>query len=310
MATKVIRQPHLALAVIFSSVITLTVNHPGLEHGGYWEQAFAQPYFDNSTKRDVTTTIGKTAYLNCKVRNLGDRAVSWIRGRDLHILTVGGQRYTRDRRFQPLHADGSDEWTLRVVQPRAQEAGTYECQVSTEPKISQAFQLNVVVSRASISGSKELFVKRGSDFNLTCVVLESQGGTEPPLFIYWYKDGRVVNYSSRDLNDVTSESRGVTVVTDAASRSSRLHISSALPEDTGNYTCSPSSSLPDSTLVHVLNGEEPAAMQHGNSSSGSAALHIMWQDCVSCNKLNFLPLLLFCGSLPYHLKTVLALDTS
>ncbi|KAK9506645.1 hypothetical protein O3M35_008540 [Rhynocoris fuscipes] len=42
----------------------------------YWDQTFNQPYFDNSTRREVTTTVGQSAYLHCRVRNLGDRAVS------------------------------------------------------------------------------------------------------------------------------------------------------------------------------------------------------------------------------------------
>lgn len=41
----------------------------------YWEQPFSQPYFDNTTRREVTTTVGQTAHLHCRVRNLGDRAV-------------------------------------------------------------------------------------------------------------------------------------------------------------------------------------------------------------------------------------------
>ncbi|RZF48718.1 hypothetical protein LSTR_LSTR011348 [Laodelphax striatellus] len=44
--------------------------------GGYWDQHFSQPYFDNSTRREVTTTVGQAAQLPCRVRNLGDRAVS------------------------------------------------------------------------------------------------------------------------------------------------------------------------------------------------------------------------------------------
>jgi hypothetical protein len=92
----------------------------------------------------MTTTVGQSAYLHCRVRNLGDRAVSWIRKRDLHILTVGILTYTNDQRFQSLHSDGSDEWTLKVSSPQVRDSGTYECQVSTEPKISQAFRLNVV----------------------------------------------------------------------------------------------------------------------------------------------------------------------
>uniref|UniRef100_A0A182TAC7 Ig-like domain-containing protein n=1 Tax=Anopheles maculatus TaxID=74869 RepID=A0A182TAC7_9DIPT len=110
----------------------------------YWEQPYAQPYFDNSTKREVTATVGQSALLHCRVRNLGDRAVSWIRKRDLHILTVGILTYTNDQRFQSLHTEGSDEWTLRITSPQPRDSGTYECQVSTEPKISQAFRLNVV----------------------------------------------------------------------------------------------------------------------------------------------------------------------
>ncbi|EDS40972.1 conserved hypothetical protein [Culex quinquefasciatus] len=70
--------------------------------------------------------------------------VSWIRKRDLHILTVGILTYTNDQRFQSLHTEGGDEWTLRITSPQPRDSGTYECQVSTEPKISQAFRLSVV----------------------------------------------------------------------------------------------------------------------------------------------------------------------
>lgn len=70
--------------------------------------------------------------------------VSWIRKRDLHILTVGILTYTNDQRYQSLHSDGSDEWTLRITSPQPRDSGIYECQVSTEPKISLAFRLSVI----------------------------------------------------------------------------------------------------------------------------------------------------------------------
>lgn len=70
--------------------------------------------------------------------------VSWIRKRDLHILTVGILTYTNDQRYQSLHADGSEEWTLRITSPQPRDSGIYECQVSTEPKISLAFRLSVI----------------------------------------------------------------------------------------------------------------------------------------------------------------------
>ncbi|XP_063991219.1 T-lymphocyte activation antigen CD86-like isoform X4 [Diachasmimorpha longicaudata] len=213
-------------------------HHPN----SYWEQPFSQPYFDNTTRRETTTTVGQSAYLYCRVRNLGDRAVSWIRKRDLHILTVGILTYTNDQRFQAMHSDGSDEWTLKVTSPQVRDSGTYECQVSTEPKISQAYKLSVVVSKAEISGNAELYIKSGSDINLTCTVLQTP---EPPSFIYWYRGDHVINYSQRG---------GISVVTEKQTRTSRLLISRALPADSGNYTCAPSTAESASVLVHVLNG--------------------------------------------------------
>lgn len=75
---------------------------------------------------------------------LTDIQVSWIRKRDLHILTVGILTYTNDQRFQSLHSDGTDEWTLKISSPQVRDTGVYECQVSTEPKISLAYTLSVV----------------------------------------------------------------------------------------------------------------------------------------------------------------------
>ncbi|XP_049278709.1 protein sidekick-1-like isoform X1 [Anopheles funestus] len=251
----------LGLFFYYFVVIATVLNIISGEVQSYWEQPFAQPYFDNSTKREVTATVGQSALLHCRVRNLGDRAVSWIRKRDLHILTVGILTYTNDQRFQSLHTEGSDEWTLRITSPQPRDSGTYECQVSTEPKISQAFRLNVVVSKAKILGNSELFIKSGSDINLTCVALQSPA---PPSFIYWYKGGRVVNYSQRG---------GISVLTERQTKTSKLVIARAMPSDSGNYTCSPSSSDSASVVVHVINGEQPAAMQHGNSSANSVLIN-------------------------------------
>uniref|UniRef100_A0A182MCL2 Ig-like domain-containing protein n=1 Tax=Anopheles culicifacies TaxID=139723 RepID=A0A182MCL2_9DIPT len=218
------------IAAVINFVVICLADTLSPEMQMYWENHMVQPYFDNTTKREVTAIAGQTCQLHCRVKSLGDRAVSWIRKRDLHILTVGILTYTNDQRFQSLHTDGSDEWTLRITSPQARDSGVYECQVSTEPKISQAFRVNVVVSKANILGNSELFVKSGSDINLTCEALQSP---LPPSFIYWYKGGRVINYSQRG---------GISVLTEQQTRTSRLVISRASPSDSGNYTCAPSNS--------------------------------------------------------------------
>lgn len=68
---------------------------------------------------------------------------------------------------------------------------------------------------------------------------------EPPSFIYWYRGNNVINYSQRG---------GISVLTEKQTRTSRLLIARALPADSGNYTCAPSSSHAASVMVHVLNG--------------------------------------------------------
>lgn len=72
------------------------------------------PYFVNTSRSLVYTTLGRTVILECRVKNLGNRAVSWIRQSDLHILTVGETSYTNSLKFMPTHPRGSDEWNLRL----------------------------------------------------------------------------------------------------------------------------------------------------------------------------------------------------
>ena len=52
--------------------------------------------------------------------------------------------------------DGNwSEWTLRIRSAQVKDAGLYECQVSTEPKISRIYRLNVV-GNVSIGWSSSL----------------------------------------------------------------------------------------------------------------------------------------------------------
>jgi hypothetical protein len=45
---------------------------------------------------------------------LHEKKVTWIRHRDLHLLTVGKATYTPDNRFQSVHNPQNDEWSLKV----------------------------------------------------------------------------------------------------------------------------------------------------------------------------------------------------
>ncbi|CAD7014055.1 unnamed protein product [Ceratitis capitata] len=75
--------------------------------------------------------------------------VSWIRKRDLHILTAGSTTYTSDQRFQVLRPESSGNWTLQIKYPQQRDSGIYECQINTEPKMSLSYTFNVIVDMNS-----------------------------------------------------------------------------------------------------------------------------------------------------------------
>ncbi|XP_023178442.2 hemicentin-2 [Drosophila hydei] len=209
-----------------------------------------EPQFDNNTQREIIAALGTTARMHCRVRHLGDRAVSWIRQRDLHILTIGIMTYTNDQRFLARHIDNSDEWVLKIVSVQPRDAGIYECQVSTEPKISLAYKLMVVTSKAQILANRELFIQSGSDINLTCIAPQAPG---PYTHMLWYKDTELVSDSTRG---------GIRVISEQQIKTSNLVISRVLHTDSGNYTCSADNSNSDSVFVHIIKSEQHAAMQH------------------------------------------------
>lgn len=70
--------------------------------------------------------------------------VSWVRHRDIHLLTVGVETYTSDQRFVASHFPRTEDWTLQVKYPQRRDSGTYECQVSTTPPIGHSMHLSVV----------------------------------------------------------------------------------------------------------------------------------------------------------------------
>ncbi|GFG30318.1 hypothetical protein Cfor_05644, partial [Coptotermes formosanus] len=186
--------------------------------------------------------------------------VSWMRKRDLHILTSSIFTYTGDARFGVIHPEASDEWNLRVEYVQKRDAGIYECQVNTEPKINMAILLNVEAAQANIWGPEEVYVKKGSTISLTCSI---NVHSTPPGSVLWYHGPSVVDFDS--------PRGGISLETEKteSGTTSKLLVTKAAVSDSGNYTCVPSNANPASVWVHVLNGEHPAAMQHGEHGFGS-----------------------------------------
>ncbi|XP_068203839.1 zwei Ig domain protein zig-8-like [Palaemon carinicauda] len=92
---------------------------------------------------NVTVNEGSHAFLPCRVANLGDRSVTWMRRKNLHIITAGMLTYSPDDRYRVLHPSNTDEWTLHIKFTQPGDGGWYECQVNSDPKITRPVLLLV-----------------------------------------------------------------------------------------------------------------------------------------------------------------------
>ncbi|XP_015044490.1 zwei Ig domain protein zig-8 isoform X2 [Drosophila pseudoobscura] len=226
-----------------------------------------RPFFDDISPRNVSAVIDETAVLRCRVKNKGNRTVSWMRKRDLHILTTNIYTYTGDQRFSVIHPPSSEDWDLKIDYAQPRDSGIYECQVNTEPKINLAIILDIAAesevrdlnsdrryydskaARAKILGSTEIHVKRDSTIALACSVNMHASS------VLWYHGSSIVDFDSL-RGGISLETEKTDIGT-----TSRLMLTRASLRDSGNYTCVPNGAIPASVRVHVLTGEQPAAMQ-------------------------------------------------
>ncbi|XP_071550357.1 uncharacterized protein [Panulirus ornatus] len=275
----------------------------GVGAGGKWRGR--RPEFGTADE-SVTVREGQTARLPCVVLHLNDRAVTWLRRRDLHILTTGHHTYSADDRFQVVHSPGSNQWTLVVRYAQLRDSGIYECQVNADPKISRPITLNVYNSsqpisvrktkvfvanntastrdghlRVEILGPRERYIEEGSSLTLSCLVTSSFG---PSTLVYWYHDTRMIDYTSPrgGIKLKIDHERGETTA--------RLIVETVGIQDSGMYSCVPSGSHPASVRVHVQQGEQEAAIQQGGLNVTSSSVGVTPLTVLPC----LLPLILLC----------------
>ncbi|XP_021944501.2 zwei Ig domain protein zig-8 [Folsomia candida] len=223
------------------------------------------PYFDiERNHQNVSTHVGTTAYLPCYVKQLGNKSVAWIRKVDSHIVTVDRYTFIADERFQVIAAPPGDSWILQIkyVQPR--DDGVYECQISTEPKLSYPIYLTVLVPtiRLEPQESPHIWESPQSILQLKCIVQDSLPDNVGKIL--WYHNGQLLDKND-DKNSITFQSKieDEMIVETATFRGVQR-------SQSGNWTCYLNTVGFASATVVVTGGEASASLQrptYGVSSS-------------------------------------------
>lgn len=215
------------------------------------------------SEADLTIQEGHHAFFNCKIQHLRNKTVSWIRKSDGHILFIGDIKFVDDKRFDLLPSSGYGDWTLRIQFVAAEDHGNYECQISTSPKLSKIFHLNVVVPSVKIQGDKEIYIESGSSVALRCVI---SNWLIKPKVVFWYRDGvRLLD----GFNGVTTNDEDL-VIGGSATIVSHLSLAQADPRlHSGKYQCAPEGIKPTEIKLYVIKDQNIAAMQREVNTSPS-----------------------------------------
>ncbi|XP_041972580.1 obscurin [Aricia agestis] len=272
-----------ALGVIAPQLPDFQTGDKKVINGPFWHEIFTEiyeeeedvststleplPFFeDEPSTNNVTAQMGTHVHLHCRVHDLGEKTISWVKrkGDDLHLLSFGRHTYSADSRYA-LAFEQPNDWRLLIQYVSERDEGYYECQISTHPPLVRRIHLTVVVPKVEIVDERgkplqDKFYKEGSIIELRCLVSEVP---EPSRQVSWKHKGRLLNFDTKR--------GGVSVKSEATGNGalSRLYIANANRNDSGNYTCSLADVATSAVAVHVLRGENPLAMQRG----GAATLH-------------------------------------
>jgi len=238
-----------------------------------------KPRFDPRLERKLTVVLGQTAQLQCRVFNLGNKTVSWIRQDTMHILSYSVHTFTTNSRFKARYDPATDLWLMEIRDARREDAGVYECQVSTMPVISRITQLNVVemlkgiedigyvndgtyVSTepsAQILGEKDLYVEVGRNINMTCVVDQLVQDS-----VRWTHQDEHNN--TQELNYMTQE-KDVSVLTRRGNPTISVFILyDVVKSDAGEYSCVAEGSKSPMVNVHIIE-EDVTSLLSGEAAA-------------------------------------------
>ncbi|KAH8312759.1 hypothetical protein KR044_012668, partial [Drosophila immigrans] len=201
----------------------------------------------------IISQAGTHAYLPCNVKQLVKKPISWLRMRDGHILTVDQTTFIADQRFQSVFSPNPERWSLQIKYVQLKDEGTYECQVSTEPKASAIVHLRIVEPKTELIGESTRHVKAGSQVKLRCIISQA---LEPPLFINWFYNQKQIYLHNRrgwrteiERIDLPTEASTTSTAAPTSKTNTTTATSTTSSTATATVTATPAEALNDIAAI-------------------------------------------------------------
>lgn len=188
---------------------------------------------------NATAFLGREAILKCTVDDLGAYKVAWIKLDTQTLISYDVNVISRDRRLRITNSN-KRQWFLHIKDVNVLDRGYYMCQVNTEPMVSQAGYLDVLVppSIQDDVTSTDTVVEERSSVSLRCAA-----SGYPPPHISWRRE------NNKDINlGSVGNTRNIVQRVEGE----YLNLTQVTREDMGAYLCIASNGVPPSVSKRIL----------------------------------------------------------
>jgi len=225
---------------------------------------------DRLSPGNITVLQGETAMLACKIYNLGNKSVSWLRHSSPipQLMAVNNLSNSLDDRVKAMAAEEWSEFVLMIREVMVRDSGDYECQVSgpKHTSISKLVSLTVIAPVTSIDGGPDIYVSLKSRLALVCRI--ASAGLHPHYLI-WRKGGKMLKF-------LGGEGSSFRLDQDSAGRFiSQLTVERIEGDSGDTYGCQPSPGPAAEVKVHVIREGTMLTVQNKAASLLNPSHHLL-----------------------------------